>query len=88
MAHKLAPAESNSPVDASHLIILMEHPNRAAARRCTGFAGALRSGWTEFYLQKRRRAPKKDSSDSFVGFERLTNYTSTAKDARDAKEKQ
>jgi hypothetical protein len=37
-------------------------------------------------LQKRRRAPKKDSSDSTVGFERLTNNASTARDAKDAKD--
>jgi len=31
MVHKLAPGAGNSPVDASHLIFLMEHPKRAAA---------------------------------------------------------
>jgi len=39
-------------------------------------------------LQKWRRAAKKDSSDSTVGFERLTNNASTARDAKDAKERQ
>ena len=53
MVHKLAPAAGNSPVAASHLIVLMEHPNRAAAaRRCAGHAGAPVSGWMEFYCKR------------------------------------
>jgi len=52
MVRKLAAAASNSPADASHLIFMMEHPNRAAARRCTGLAGARLSGWTEFYCKR------------------------------------
>lgn len=52
MVHKLAPAADNSPADASHLIVLMEHPNRAAARRCAGHAGAPVSGWMEFYCKR------------------------------------
>jgi hypothetical protein len=88
MVHKPASAASNSPADASHLIFLMEHPNCAAAHRCTGLAGALLSGWTEFYCKSRGVHQKKDSSDSTVGFERLTNNASTARDAKDAKERQ
>ena len=52
MVHKLAPAAGNSPVAASHLIVLMEHPNRAAARRCADHAGASVSGWMEFYCKR------------------------------------
>lgn len=59
MVHELAPAACNSPADASHLIFLMEHPNRAAARRCTGLTGALLSGWMEFYCKSREVHQKK-----------------------------
>ena len=52
MVHKLAPAAGNSPVAASHLIILMKHPNRTAARRCASHAGAPVSGWMEFYCKR------------------------------------
>jgi hypothetical protein len=58
MVHKLAPAAGDSPADASHLIFLMEHPNRAAARRCTGLAGAPSFRMDGILLQKRRSAAK------------------------------
>ena len=62
MVHKLAPGAGNSPVDPSHLIFLMEHPKRAAARRCTGLAGAPLSGWTEFYCKRGEVQQKKGTS--------------------------
>ena len=62
MVHKLAPAAGDSPADASHLIFLMEHPNHAAAHRCTGLAGALLSGWTEFYCKRGEVQQKKGRS--------------------------
>jgi hypothetical protein len=62
MVHKPAPAANNSPADASHLIFQMEHPNHAAAHRCTSLAGALLSGWTGFYCKRRDVHQKKGAS--------------------------
>jgi hypothetical protein len=77
MVHKLATAANNSPADASHLIFLMEHPNRAAARRCAGLAGAQLSGWTEFYCKRGDVHQKKGTSAIRIYFTR-TGFRSSS----------
>ena len=77
MVHKFAPAANNSPPDTSHLIFLREHPNRAAARRCTGLAGALLSGWTEFYCKRDDVRQKKGTSAMRTYFTR-TSFRSSS----------
>jgi len=81
MVHKLAPAANNSPADASHLIFLMGQPNRAAARRRTGLAGALFSGWTEFYC-KRDDMHQKSLAETLID---KPLQALTARDAKDAR---
>ena len=77
MVPKPASAANNSPADASHLIFLMEHPNHAAAHRCTSLAGALLSGWTEFYCKSGDVHQKKGASATRSYFTR-TSFRSSS----------